>query len=137
MPRILVVDDSESVLAYLESILRKISHEVFAASSGTQALQILERESVDLAIIDIYMPAPDGLEVMRRSREMKLDVPFIAISAQPSPSNKFGPARAFGAQIALQKPFSRERLIEAVEAILDVHLGSSIPQRPRKRSARP
>ena len=127
MPRILVVDDSESVLAYLESILREAAHEVFAASSGTAALQILKTEALDLVVTDIYMPAPDGLEIMRLVRALKLNVPFIVISSHASPLNMFVPARGLGAQLAIQKPFPRERLLEAVEAVLDVRLGSQLP----------
>lgn len=128
MARILVIDDSEATLALLEQMLQSESHTVFAASSGTQALEILQRERVDLAITDIYMPAPDGLEVMRRARDLGLKVPFIAISARPSPENKFIPARALGARLALQKPFPRDRLLQAVEAVLDLSQGSPMPE---------
>lgn len=137
MARILVVDDSESMLAFLEQVLRERSHKVLVAASGSQALEILRTEPVDLVVTDIYMPAPDGLEVMRQARRMWLNVPFIAISARPSPENKFVPARALGARIALQKPFPRERLIDAVEAVLDVSLGSPLPQSGTGRGASP
>jgi len=133
MARILVIDDSESVLAFLVQVLREEKHEVLAASSGTQALEILKRERLDLVVTDIYMPEPDGIEVMRQARELRLNVPFIAISAQPSPRNKFVPARALGAQLALQKPFPRARLVEAVEAVLDLSKGSPLPQAERSR----
>ncbi len=127
MPKILVVDDSESVLAYLEAVLREASHEVFVASSGTEALNILKNQALDLVITDIYMPAPDGLEVMRLVRQLKLNVPFIVISSRAAPLNMFVPARGLGAQLALKKPFTRERLLEAVEAVLDVRMGSQLP----------
>ena len=127
MPKILIIDDSESVLAYLESILQEASHEVLVASSGTEALSILKNQALDLVITDIYMPAPDGLEVMRLARQLKLNVPFIVISSHASPMNMFVPARGLGAQLALQKPFSRERLLDAVTAVLDMSMGSIQP----------
>lgn len=137
MPRILVIDDSESVLIYLTQLLRAAGHRVFAAASGSEAVAFLESEPLDLVITDIYMPPPDGLEVMRLAREMKLNLPFIAISSQPSPLNKFVPARGLGARLAIQKPFSPQRLIEAVDAILDASLGSLLPesQMPRNHPA--
>jgi chemotaxis response regulator CheB len=79
MPRILVVDDSESVLAYLEQVLQAAGHEVFAAASGTEAVKILKRESLDLVVTDIYMPAPDGLELLLLAPALHLPVPFIAM----------------------------------------------------------
>ena len=123
MPKILVVDDSESVVASLEYILQGESYEVVCAFSGAQALEILKKETVDLVITDIYMPPPDGIELMRAARALRLNVPFIAMSSYASPMNMFVPARGLGARISLEKPFSRECLIEAVQATLDASLG--------------
>lgn len=126
MPRILVVDDSESVLAFLAAVLRRESYEVMSTLSGAEALEILRKERVDLVITDIYMPPPDGLEIMSTARAMKLNVPFIAISSYPSPLNLFAAARGLGARIALAKPFSSQDLIAAVQAVLDTHLGGLV-----------
>ena len=136
MARILVVDDSESALRYLQQVLRDRSHVVFAASSGTRGLEILEQERIDMVVTDIYMPEPDGIELMRRARAMQLNVPFIAISARPSPLNMFIPARALGARMALQKPFPPERLVDAVEAVLDLSRGSPLPEGVEQRRDR-
>ena len=136
MPRILIIDDSESMLAYLESILREASHEVFVASSGAEALKVLKKQALELAITDIYMPPPDGLEVMQFARAMNLNLPFIAISGRPPPLNMFVPARRLGARISIQKPFSPERLMEVVDAVLDAGLGSLVPDCQKKRRDR-
>lgn len=123
MATILIIDDSESVLASLECTLRGESHEVLTASSGTEALKIIQHHSLDLVITDIYMPPPDGLEVMRELRAMKSNMPVIAISSRPTPTNMFMAARGLGAKISLQKPFPPETLIEAVNAVLDNGIG--------------
>lgn len=128
MPRILVVDDSESVLTFLHSVLQREPYEVMSTLSGAKALEILQKEAVDLVITDIYMPPPDGLEIMSRVRAMKLDVAFIAISSYPASLNMFAAARSLGAQIALAKPLSSEDLIAAVQAVLDAKLGGAHPQ---------
>ena len=79
MPGILVVDDSESKLAFLESILQEASRELFVAFSGTEALSNLKKQALELVITDLYMP--DGIELMRFERDLR--VPFIAISEHP------------------------------------------------------
>lgn len=126
MPKILVVDDSESVLAFLESALRRESYEVLSTLSGAEALEILRKERVDLVITDIYMPPPDGLEIMSMVRSMKLKVPFIAISSYSSPLNMFAAARGLGAQMRMKKPFSSQDLIAAVQAVLDKNYGNMV-----------
>lgn len=117
--RILVVDDSESMLVFLDQVLQRESYEVLTAASGTEAWQILQTQPVNLVITDMFMPAPDGLELMRLAHELHLSVPFIAISGQPGPLNKFVRAHGLGAHISLPKPFTRDRLIEVVQAVLD------------------
>jgi DNA-binding response OmpR family regulator len=118
MPTILVVDDSPSMVAFLEQVLQEAGHFVFIAASGKEAMQIIERESLDLVITDIYMPPPDGLELLLSARALNLKVPFIAMSSRHSPQCMFAAAREFGARITLHKPFLRERLIEAVDATI-------------------
>ena len=127
--KILVVDDSESTLVFLEKILEERDYEVFTATSGDQALHFMEKHAVDLVITDIHMPPPDGIELMRRARDMRLSVPFIAISAESFPANRFLAARSLGAHISIQKPFSRERFVDAVEAVLDA---SAFDESPAK-----
>jgi two-component system response regulator PilR (NtrC family) len=126
MAKILVIDDSESVLTFVKSVLRRESHEVWSMSSGAEALEMLRKARVDLVITDIHMPPPDGLEIMRKVRAMKLNVPFIAISSYQSPSNRFAEARGLGADISLGKPFSSTSLVAAVEAALDKNYGANI-----------
>jgi len=132
MPRILVVDDSESVLAFVASVLQRESYEVVSTSSGAGALEILRKDRVDLVITDIHMPLPTGLEVISRVREMNLDVPFIVISSYPSPLNMFIAARGLGAQIALAKPITSQELIAAVQAVLDKNYGAMVWNGDRK-----
>lgn len=127
MARILVVDDSKLFLISLKSILEGAAHEVTTAASGADALEWLRQRPFDLVITDIYMPPPDGLELMQAVRLMKLAVPFIVISSRPSPLNMFIAARGLGAHLSLQKPFSDGQLTDAVEAVLD---GSSASRAP-------
>lgn len=119
MPKILVIDDSKSVLSFVERTLQEKSHSVLALSSGREALRLLKTHPVDLVITDIYMPPPDGLEILRHARELKLSVPFIVMSTRQGPMNMSTPARGLGARTFLQKPFTEKSLIEAVEGVLN------------------
>lgn len=120
MATILVIDDSEMMLEFIKSALEQELHTVLTALSGEEALKIIGERSLDLIITDIYMPAPDGLEIMRIARATRLKVPFIAISGYASPLNMFVPARGLGARTAIKKPFASQQLIEAVNAILNL-----------------
>ncbi|MEW6668172.1 MAG: HD domain-containing phosphohydrolase [Thermodesulfobacteriota bacterium] len=67
--RILVVDDDEAVRRLVERLCRRNGYACFLASNGEEALQLLEKEKVDVVITDIVMPGLDGLELTRRVRE--------------------------------------------------------------------
>lgn len=118
MAKILVIDDSKVALRYIGRMLRSQAHEAFTADSGEEALALLKREEVDLIITDIYMPPPDGLDVLRQARTWRVKIPFIAMSGRPAPLNLFVAARALGAQLTLQKPFSAEQFQAAVDKVL-------------------
>ena len=67
-PHVLVVDDDQAILRLLHANLKARGYEVTTAVNGEEALEIAEREFVDLIILDIMMPKPDGIEVCRRIR---------------------------------------------------------------------
>ena len=64
--RILVVDDDESVRKVVRETLDEEGYETFEAADGVEALQVFERESPDLVILDIMMPVFDGFQVLER-----------------------------------------------------------------------
>lgn len=118
MAKLLVVDDSNTVLAYLTTVLTADGHEVFATSCGQSAVAHLEAAPVDLVLTDLYMPAPDGFEVMRRAQACGRPTPVIAMSTNPHECNVLRAARVLGAAATLQKPFTTESLRVAVNAVL-------------------
>src|SRR3569832_2289306 len=65
-PRVLAVDDQRDALRLLQIRLENAGMECFTSSDGTAALQFLEKEMVDLVILDVMMPTLDGYEVCRR-----------------------------------------------------------------------
>lgn len=78
---ILVVDDEKEIRDLLEINLTNEGYNVFKAKCGKEALEILEREEVNLMVLDIMMPDMDGLEVCKRARE-KYSIPILMLSAK-------------------------------------------------------
>jgi two-component system chemotaxis response regulator CheY len=120
MPKVLVVEDSFSMRAFVRSALesehRALSDvEVVEASSGFDALRLLPRGPYDLVISDINMPDINGLELVRfiRNSEQHKATPVVLISTQSSDRDRER-GLALGADAYLGKPFSPELLREEV-----------------------
>ena len=69
MVRILVVDDDKNTRRLLEAVLAAENYTVFTATNGEEALQVMDREHIDLVVLDIMMPKMDGYEFTRILRE--------------------------------------------------------------------
>lgn len=128
MARILVIDDSLSVLELVESILCNAGHEVFTANSGKQGASILASEPLDLVITDIYMPDQDGLEVIRQVHRMRTGLRVLAVSSATEKSGLLRIAKALGAAGTLPKPFAIWELLDAVDTCLQ---GCTMPDERR------
>lgn len=118
--RILVVDDEVYILHILEFSLAMEDYDVLTASSGEQALQKIEEERPDLVVLDILMPGMDGFEVCRRVKtdERLADIPIIFLSAKEQRADRaFG--LSLGASAYISKPFSPQKLIEEIQAVLE------------------
>ncbi len=90
MKKILLVDDEENIrFIYGEEFLEE-GYEVIAAKDGDEALALFASEQPDLVILDIQMPGINGVEVLRRMKTMKNDVPVILCSAYPEFKQNIG-----------------------------------------------
>jgi DNA-binding NtrC family response regulator len=118
MATILIIDDSASILALTAHYLQTAGHTVLTTSSGRRAFEMLDQQPVDLVLTDIYMPEPDGLEILTKARDKKLTVPFVAMSSQQGETNFFKLAKALGAVATLQKPFTAPQLNAVVAEVL-------------------
>ncbi|NTU43166.1 MAG: response regulator [Nitrospirales bacterium] len=81
MSKILVVDDEKNILKLYQTELMDVGYEVITAGSGKEAIEVFERESPDLVTLDIQMPGMDGIEVLRKLKELRKDVPIIMLTA--------------------------------------------------------
>ncbi len=111
--RILIVDDSPDTVEMMRRQLGSFYH-VFTASGAQQAIEILERDQIDLVITDMKMPEVSGLELIRHVRENYKDTEIIMATGYASIEGAVKAVKA-GAEEYLSKPFTTEELYAAVE----------------------
>ena len=113
---VLVVDDEAPMRKYITTNLKIRGYDVLTAADGTEALKLIDERPVDLLILDIMMPGPDGLAVLARVRR-DMEVPVLMLSARGRESDKVEALDA-GADDYLTKPFGVEELLARVRAAL-------------------
>lgn len=103
-PRILVVDDEESIREFLEIMLKKEGYEITTAEDGAVAKEVLTKKSFDMVISDLQMPNMTGLELLKHVRESYPDLVFMMITAFGTTESAVE-AMKMGAYDYLTKPF--------------------------------
>ena len=117
---ILVVDDEESILTSLSSILQDEGYEVVVAKNGVEALRIYTMDPPDLMLLDIWMPEMDGMETLRRVRELAPTAQVMMMSGHGSIETAVK-AIKLGAYDYIEKPLSLENVTLRVKHALDQH----------------
>src|SRR6185295_3799520 len=100
MPRILLIDDDDSVRTMLRRTLAHFGHTVIEARNGKEGLELFHSSEVDLIVTDIVMPEKEGLEVLMELRKKQTAVKVIAISG----GDYLHMAKLMGAAKVLAKP---------------------------------
>lgn len=118
MAKILLVDDSKTLLLHIKKMLLDGGHEVVATTSGRIAVEHLNTTEIDLVLTDLYMPPPDGFEIVQAVRELPEPPPLIVMSSNSLAVDVFRDARALGASATLQKPFSPPDLLDTIRHVL-------------------
>ncbi|AIK40331.1 hypothetical protein BG07_519 [Bacillus pseudomycoides] len=113
---ILIVDDDADIVQLIEVHLKQDGFKVFRAYNGIEALDILDSNDIQLTILDIMMPAMDGIEVCRRIRE-RHTIPVMFLSAKATDIDKVI-GLSTGADDYITKPFSMMELVARVKAQL-------------------
>ncbi len=114
--RVLVVDDEPQTARYLTLNLQGRGYEVVVAADGCEALKIAEETNLDLVLLDLGIPGPDGFAVLEALRRWN-DVPVVVISARGQERDKVR-ALDLGADDYLTKPFGVQELLARVRAHL-------------------
>jgi DNA-binding response OmpR family regulator len=111
MARLLIVDDEVDVREFAANFFRKRKIEVTTASSGEEALSLLEKQKVDLILLDIKMSGIDGIETLRRIRERDKDTGVIMVTGRkPEDEESFDKCRQLGATDYIHKPLELDEL---------------------------
>ena len=118
--RILVIDDDPAIRRTVSRILSLSGFQVVEAGDGKEGVEALARGDFALVITDLLMPGVEGIETIQTVRETQPTVPIIAISGSFG-DDHFTPlddAKLMGADLALAKPFTVEKLLSAVHSVL-------------------
>lgn len=113
MKKILIVEDDMSIHKILEEMLEQEKYKILNAYSGTEALMILEKEDVDLILLDLMLPGLNGEEIIKKIK----DIPIIVLSAKVSTEDKVN-CLLSGANDYLTKPFEKNELLARIEVQL-------------------
>ena len=114
---ILVVDDETDMLETCARIFRRSGYACLTATSGREALAVLERQRPDLIFTDLRMPRGDGLTFLRRAKQVAPEIPVVVFTAYVSESSAREVLDA-GAAAYLAKPFTASQLRQAAEQTL-------------------
>lgn len=128
--RILVVEDDPLLQELLLMTVRAEGWEAVAASHGIDALQLAERETPDVAIMDIMIPGLDGVGVVCRLRARGDDVPVLFLTAKDELEDKLA-GLAAGGDDYVTKPFSLEEVVLRVRALLRRRVTSRVAESDR------
>lgn len=114
--KILICDDDFDIVETTSIFLRNEGYKVFKCYNGKEALACLDKNRIDLIIMDIMMPGDNGLTVVSKIRETS-NVPVIFLSAKSEVSDKVT-GLDIGGDDYITKPFAREELISRIKAVL-------------------
>ena len=114
--RILIVEDDKEILEGIRIYLKNQGYEVFGAGNGVEGLEVLEKETIHLAIVDVMMPRMDGITMTMKLRE-KYDFPVIMLTAKSEEIDKITGLNV-GADDYVTKPFAPMELLARVNSQL-------------------
>ncbi len=121
MAKILVVDDEQNIRNILRESLKKEQHEIFEASSGQEASDILDKHAIEIMITDLVMPGKTGLDLIMEIKEKIPELSIIAISGGGGINGRFDYlpiAQLIGANNIIRKPFSIADIKQTVKELL-------------------
>lgn len=118
--RILIVDDEPANIALLEAILENTAGEIRGLNDSRQVEQVFAEFEPDIVLLDLHMPEPDGLEILRRLRSARTSLGFLPVIVLTGDTGKVArnSALILGADDFLTKPLDREEVVLRVRNLL-------------------
>ena len=123
--RIALVEDETPVRIALARLLRLASYEVSAYASGEEFLTALVESMPRCVILDVHLPGLSGIEVQRRLRSDRVQLPVVFITASDDPGLEREASESGGLRL-LRKPFSNDQLLAAVASALQRPAGATL-----------
>ncbi len=117
MFQILVVEDDKNTARLMRAVLTHADYEVFQASNGQEALDLMDSQHVDLILLDVMMPVMDGYEFTDQLRKSGDNTPILMVTARQLPEEK---CRGFlvGTDDYMVKPVNQEEMLLRIKALL-------------------
>lgn len=124
--KIVLVDDSQTFLMYVGLLLKRLKYKIITASDGVECLKLLKLTEPDALLLDLYMPALDGLKVLQHVKQDRqtASIPVIMVSNDGSP-DVVRKCRELGAYDYLTKPLKIDRLHDVLERCFFGHKGTN------------
>ena len=117
MFHILVVDDDRNTRRLLRAVLESDGYTVTVAENGEKAFEVLDREHIDLIVLDIMMPVMDGYQFTKTLREAESDLPVLIVTAKQLPDDRYMAFQA-GTDDYITKPIDKKEMLLRIKALL-------------------
>jgi two-component system response regulator AtoC len=117
-PSILIVDDDEVMQQTLSDVLKKRGYEIFSVGSGNGALSVIKKNVIDLVLLDMRLPDVDGIEVLKKIKELDTEILVIMMTAYSDVQTAVSAMKS-GAYHYINKPFELEELKLLIEKGLE------------------
>jgi len=114
---IMVVEDEEPIRKFIKINLDREGYAVYEASSGEEALEIVQNEQIDIAILDVMLPGIDGFEVLKELRKKYPKMGIIMLTAKSQDTDKIM-GLEYGSDDYMTKPFNPAELILRIKSLI-------------------
>lgn len=117
MAKILIAEDNMGLRQLMVIHLRRAGHTVYEAANGSEALEVMDHNHIDLIIADIMMPVMDGYQLIKEIRDVGIDTPVLIVTSKDKLEDKRVGFKS-GADDYMTKPVEMEEMLLRVEAML-------------------
>lgn len=118
--KILIVDDQYGIRILLNEVFQKEGYQTYQAANGFQAIDIVLNDRPDLVVLDMKIPGMDGIEILKRVKEIDKDIKVILMTAYGE-LDMIQEAKDLGALMHFAKPFDIDEIRQAVRTEIGVN----------------